>query len=47
MPEQDFLLEIGTEEIPVGYLPGALAQLAEGLEAWLAEQRLAQRGIQR
>jgi glycyl-tRNA synthetase beta chain len=40
MPRADFLLEIGCEEIPVAYIEPALAQLAEGLSAYLAAERL-------
>ena len=35
-----FLLEIGTEELPVGDLDSALAQLTEGVPVWLDEIRL-------
>ncbi|MEW6447382.1 MAG: glycine--tRNA ligase subunit beta [Bacillota bacterium] len=37
---QDFLLEIGTEEIPARFMPGALAQLAEKAAGLLTEARL-------
>ncbi len=37
----DLLYEIGTEEMPAGYLEPALAQLAEELRRRLAEARLA------
>ncbi|MGQ9712728.1 MAG: glycine--tRNA ligase subunit beta [Desulfotomaculales bacterium] len=37
---KDFLLEIGTEEIPARYLPGALEELAAVAEQLLAEVRL-------
>jgi glycyl-tRNA synthetase beta chain len=37
---RDFLLEIGTEEIPARFLPGALVELAEKAEAFLAGERL-------
>ncbi|MCL4562363.1 MAG: glycine--tRNA ligase subunit beta, partial [Chloroflexi bacterium] len=36
-----FLLEIGTEELPVGDLDSALRQLGERLPGWLDEMRLA------
>jgi glycyl-tRNA synthetase beta chain len=36
----DLLLEIGAEEIPAGFVPGALAQLAGDLVKLLAEARL-------
>jgi glycyl-tRNA synthetase len=38
---QDFLFEIGTEELPAGDLDSALAQLNERVPAWLTELRLA------
>jgi len=37
---KDFLLEIGTEEIPARFLPGALEELATVTEQLLAEARL-------
>jgi glycyl-tRNA synthetase beta chain len=37
----DLVYEIGTEEIPAGYLPPAAAQLKREFEAFLAESRLA------
>ncbi|RJX19350.1 MAG: glycine--tRNA ligase subunit beta [Ammonifex sp.] len=37
---RDFLLEIGTEEIPARFLPGALVELADKAEALLAGERL-------
>ncbi len=40
------LLEIGTEEMPAGYLPPALAQLAALARARLAADRLAYEGVQ-
>ncbi|MGB9640893.1 MAG: glycine--tRNA ligase subunit beta, partial [Anaerolineales bacterium] len=39
----DFLLEIGTEELPVGDLSNALEQLRARLPGWLAELRLSYR----
>ena len=36
----DLLLEIGTEEIPAGFIPGALRQLEEELAKALGEARL-------
>jgi glycyl-tRNA synthetase beta chain len=36
----DLLLEIGSEEIPAGFVPGALRQLAEGLAKALATARV-------
>lgn len=47
MASADFLLEIGCEEIPVGYIEPALAQLAEGLTAQLAAARLAHGAVHR
>lgn len=38
---KDLLLEIGTEEIPAKFMPGALAQLAETAGAKLAGRRIA------
>lgn len=38
---KDILLEIGTEEIPAKFMPGALAQLAEIAKAKLDERRIA------
>lgn len=43
---KDLLLEIGTEEIPAKYMPGALAQLAEIAKSKLDERRLACGDIQ-
>lgn len=43
---KDMLLEIGTEEIPAKYMPGALAQLAEIAKSKLDERRLACGDIQ-
>ena len=37
----DLLYEIGTEELPAGYIQPALEQLADGLKRLLAENRLA------
>ncbi|HIE11930.1 MAG TPA: glycine--tRNA ligase subunit beta [Desulfotomaculum sp.] len=37
---RDFLLEIGTEEIPARFIPGALAELGEKAAALLREARL-------
>jgi len=37
----DLLLEIGAEEIPAGFVPGGLAQLAGDLTRALADARLA------
>ena len=37
----DLLLEVGTEEIPAGFLPPALAQLAETARAELEANRIA------
>jgi glycyl-tRNA synthetase beta chain len=34
----DLLLEIGTEEIPAGYIDGALKKLSGGLGAWLEDK---------
>ena len=41
MAKADLLLEVGTEEIPAGYIDGALAKLAAGLTGWLAEKGFA------
>jgi glycyl-tRNA synthetase beta chain len=38
--DRELLLEIGTEEIPAGWLPGLTAQLGQVLEAKLKEARL-------
>jgi glycyl-tRNA synthetase beta chain len=38
---KDLVLEIGTEEIPAGYIPPALGQLAEGTARVLDRERLA------
>ena len=40
MPK-DLLFEIGTEEIPARFMPGALAQLAENATKILTEMRIA------
>ncbi|GJM44339.1 MAG: glycine--tRNA ligase beta subunit [Gemmatimonadota bacterium] len=42
----DLLYEIGTEEIPAGYLPPAARQLARGAEAFLAENNLTHAGVE-
>jgi glycyl-tRNA synthetase beta chain len=34
----DLLLEIGTEEVPAGYIDGALDKLSGGRQAWLSER---------
>jgi len=47
MPKADFLFEIGCEEIPVGYIEPALAQLAGNLAAHLDVQRLGHGPLQR
>jgi len=39
-PMSDLLFEIGTEEIPAGYLGPAMEQLAEAVRSLLAQQRL-------
>jgi glycyl-tRNA synthetase beta chain len=41
MNKQDFLLEIGTEEIPARFIEHARKQLAEKTENWLKEKRIA------
>ena len=41
----DFLLELGTEELPPAELDAALAQLQPAIEALLAEQRLTHNGV--
>ena len=38
--KRDLVYEIGTEEIPAGYLPPVIAQLRAEFEAFLAEHRL-------
>lgn len=40
MPDRDFLLEIGTEEIPARFLPPAAAQLESNLKRALTDQRI-------
>ena len=40
MAGRDFLIEIGCEEIPVGYIAPALKQFADEFTAWMAEERL-------
>jgi glycyl-tRNA synthetase beta chain len=47
MGKQDFLLEIGMEEMPAGVIPGAIRQLEEKMASWLAEQRIAYGGLER
>ncbi len=42
----DFLLEIGTEELPAADLDHALAHLRTAAPSWLAELRLAHEGIE-
>ena len=37
---KDLLFELGTEEIPARFMPGALAQLAENAAKALAEARI-------
>ncbi|MCX7570836.1 glycine--tRNA ligase subunit beta [Tumebacillus sp. DT12] len=37
---RDFLLEIGTEEIPARFLPDVLAQMESKFAAWMEEMRL-------
>lgn len=41
----DFLLELGTEELPPAEVDAALAQLGPAVEALLAEHRLAHSGV--
>jgi glycyl-tRNA synthetase beta chain len=41
MSARDFLVEIGCEEIPVAYVPAALAQFTKELTRWLEESHLA------
>ncbi|VBB06073.1 glycine-trna ligase beta subunit [Lucifera butyrica] len=43
---KDLLLEIGTEEIPAKFMPGALAQLEKIAQEKLSEQRISYREIQ-
>ncbi|CAM5793649.1 glycine--tRNA ligase subunit beta [Brevibacillus borstelensis] len=40
MSKRDFLLEIGTEEMPARFIAGAAAQLREKVENWLEGQRI-------
>src|SRR4051794_12445166 len=40
MSKHDFLLEIGTEEIPARFIEHARKQLAEKTENWLKEKRI-------
>ncbi|WP_100398310.1 glycine--tRNA ligase subunit beta [Bacillus sp. FJAT-44742] len=40
MSNQDFLLEIGLEEMPARFVTGAMYQLKEKVSDWLNEQRL-------
>jgi glycyl-tRNA synthetase beta chain len=42
----DLVYEIGTEEIPAGYLPPAARQLREAVEAFLAESGLSHGGVE-
>lgn len=42
---EDFLLEIGTEELPAGVMAGTLAQLKAGAEALLESARLGHEGV--
>ncbi|MDI6736396.1 MAG: glycine--tRNA ligase subunit beta, partial [bacterium] len=42
---EDLLLEIGTEEIPAGYLPQALEQLKGLAQSLLEEERIVHKGI--
>jgi len=44
---RDLLLELGTEELPAGYVPPALDQLERGVRAGLEALRLSCGGIQR
>ncbi|MEZ5063947.1 MAG: glycine--tRNA ligase subunit beta [bacterium] len=44
--KQDLLYEIGTEEIPAGYLPPAARQLKDAAAAFLAEQALAHDSVE-
>ena len=39
--DRELLIEIGTEELPAGWLPGLTAQFGARVEARLAEERLA------
>ena len=41
----EFLLEIGTEEIPSGFIPGALADMKGFLEKEFQNQRIAYKEI--
>ncbi|USG63851.1 glycine--tRNA ligase subunit beta [Brevibacillus ruminantium] len=40
MSKRDFLLEIGTEEMPARFITGAAAQLREKVEKWLEAERI-------
>ena len=42
---KDVLLEIGTEELPAHYMPGALQQLKEAAAAQLTEAHIAYKDI--
>lgn len=43
--DRDFLLEVGTEEIPARFLPPAREQLENNLKRALTEQRIASSGV--
>lgn len=45
MADKDFILEIGTEEIPARFLPPAARQIEEGVKKLLAEQRIAAKSV--
>ncbi len=44
MPDQDFLLEVGTEEIPARFLPLATGQLTEKVDRLLKDHRIGHAG---
>jgi len=47
MASRNFLIEIGCEEIPVGYIAPALNQFADEFTAWMAEERLEHGAVRR
>ncbi|MCM3761493.1 glycine--tRNA ligase subunit beta [Alkalihalobacillus oceani] len=46
MSKQDFLLEIGVEELPARFVTSSIDQLQEKMEKWLADERLDYNNIQ-
>ena len=45
METQNFLLEIGTEEIPAGYIPPAESQIKQFSFDWLSEKKITHKQI--